>query len=38
MRTIVEIDDTTGRFKVIFYKKDENSEPKAMKDYNYKDN
>ncbi len=38
MRTIIEIDDTTERFKVIFYKKDENSDPKAMKDYKYKDN
>jgi hypothetical protein len=37
MRTIIEIDDTTEKFKVIFYKKDENSDPRAMKDYNYND-
>jgi len=35
MRTIIEIDDSTERFKILFYKKDENTDPKAMKDFIY---
>lgn len=35
MRTIIEIEDSTGHFKVIFYHKDEDQVPRAMKDYVY---
>lgn len=34
MRTIVEICDNSDSFKIIFYKKGENEEPKALKNFN----
>ena len=38
MRTIIEIDDNTCRFKIIFYQKGENEIPMALKDYIYREN
>ena len=38
MRTVIEVTDSTGFFKVIFYKKDEFAAPKALNDYVYQDN
>jgi hypothetical protein len=35
MRTLIEITDSTAIFKVIFYKKDEFTAPKALQDYTY---
>ena len=37
MRTIFEIHDGTGCFKVIFYQKGENEVPTALKDFNYRE-
>ena len=36
MRTLLEINDGTGSFKVIFYQKAEHEDPKALKNYEYK--
>ena len=38
MRTIIEINDNTCMFKIIFYQKGENETPMALKDYEYKEN
>lgn len=38
MRTLIEVTDSTAIFKVIFYKKDEFTAPKALQDYTYQDN
>ena len=35
MRTLFEINDNTGSFKVIFYQKGENEIPSALKNFNY---
>jgi len=35
MRTLFEINDNTGSFKVIFYQKGENEVPVALKNFNY---
>jgi len=35
MRTLFEINDNTGVFKVIFYQKGENEVPMALKNFNY---
>lgn len=35
MRTILEINDNTGTFKVIFYQKGENEVPIALKNFDY---
>jgi len=35
MRTLFEIDDNTGIFKVIFYQKGENEVPIALKNFDY---
>jgi hypothetical protein len=35
MRTLFEINDNTGVFKVIFYQKGENEVPTALKNFNY---
>ena len=35
MRTLFEINDNTGTFKVIFYQKGENEVPVALKNFNY---
>lgn len=35
MRTLFEINDNTGTFKVIFYQKGENETPIALKNFNY---
>ena len=37
MRTIFEIDDTTGSQKVIFYQKGENEVPSQLKDFEYEE-
>ena len=37
MRTIIEINDNTCMFKIIFYQKGENETPMALKDYEYKE-
>ena len=34
MRTIYELSDGTETFKIIFYKKGENEDPKALKNFN----
>lgn len=36
MRTMYELSDNTQTFKVIFYKKGENEEPTALKNFQYK--
>ena len=36
MRVVIEINDGTGCFKVIFYQKDAASVPQAMKEYEFK--
>ena len=38
MRTIFDITDGTGHFKVIFYQKGENEVPYALKDYTFEEN
>ena len=38
MRTIVELCDNSDSFKIIFYKKGENEEPKALKNFNLQEN
>jgi RPA family protein len=35
MRTLFEINDNTGTFKVIFYQKGENEVPMALKNFHY---
>ncbi len=35
MRTLFEINDNTGSFKVIFYQKGENEVPMALKNFHY---
>lgn len=35
MRTLFEINDNTGTFKVIFYQKGENEVPIALKNFDY---
>lgn len=35
MRVIFEVNDNTGSFKVIFYQKDANSLPTALKNFHY---
>lgn len=35
MRTLFEINDNTGTFKVIFYQKGENEVPIALKNFTY---
>ena len=36
MRILFEINDNTGVFKVIFYQKDQNQIPTALKNFEYK--
>jgi RPA family protein len=36
MRTVFEINDNTGSFKIIFYQKDTNQVPTALKGFEYK--
>ena len=38
MRTLYEINDNTGSHKVIFYKKGDNEQPKALKNFEFKEN
>ena len=38
MRTIYDVSDNTGTFKVIFYQKGENEIPLALKDYTFEEN
>ena len=38
MRTIFELCDNTETFKIIFYKKGENEDPKALKNLNVQEN
>jgi DNA/RNA endonuclease YhcR with UshA esterase domain len=38
MRTLFQIDDNTGTFKVIFYQKGENEVPIALKNFTYQEN
>ena len=38
MRTLFELDDNSGTFKVIFYQKGENEVPIALKDFHYQEN
>jgi len=38
MRTVFEINDNTGTFKVIFYQKGEHETPMALKDFVYEEN
>jgi len=38
MRTIIEVDDNTDIFKVIFYQKGENEVPMALKAYTFEEN
>jgi len=38
MRTIIEVDDNTSTFKVIFYQKGDNEIPMALKDYTFEEN
>lgn len=38
MRTLYELNDNTSAHKVIFYKKGDNEKPKALKDFDYKEN
>ena len=35
MRTIIEVNDSTESFKVVFYHKDANETPQALKDYDF---
>ena len=35
MRTLLDINDNTGNFKVIFYQKGENEVPIALKNFDY---
>ena len=38
MRTIYDVSDNTGEFRVIFYQKGENEIPLALKDYTFEEN
>ena len=38
MRTILEVNDTTGATKVVFYMKGEGETPHALKDFNQREN
>ena len=38
MRTIYELNDNTASHKVIFYRKGDTEIPKALKDFEYKEN
>ena len=38
MRTVLELNDSTGVFKVIFYSKGENQSPVALKNFTYTQN
>ena len=38
MRTIYELNDNTAAHKVIFYKKGDNETPKALQNFEYKEN